>query len=461
MTIKKEIKKKSIWLITDEKNLPIKEKRFRSIVRTKNFPNNFIFKFDENLFISLHLINSSTLLEFNHNLTWVGVKLFNYCVSGDYEIVNPEVIDKPENIYLGWCLGNYEFLRFKSKSKEKKEVKLLNVKDEQISEALAISLVRDLINIPANKLGPSELQKEARKLFSKSATKITEIKGNDLMKKFPLIYNVGKGAEKNKAPIFSEFIWDSKRKKSKKNIVLIGKGVCFDTGGLNLKLGSGMNLMKKDMGGAANCIGLAKMLVQKKIDINLKLLLPLVENSLSSKAMRPSDIIRSRKGLYIEIGDTDAEGRLILADALTYACESKPDLIIDMATLTGASRVALGTDVPSFFSNNDFIAEKLIKFSKICGDPLWRLPLWQNYLVQLKSNHADLNNIGNSFGGAITAALFLEKFVEKNIPWVHIDLMAWSLNKNLTSYIGGEAMGIRSLLRLIEYFSKTNLKMQH
>ena len=152
---------------------------------------------------------------------------------------------------------------------------------------------------------------------------------------------------------------------------------------------------------------------------------------------------------------------MILADALTYACESKPDLIIDMATLTGASRVALGTDVPSFFSNNDFIAEKLIKFSKICGDPLWRLPLWQNYLVQLKSNHADLNNIGNSFGGAITAALFLEKFVEKNIPWIHIDLMAWSLNKNLTSYIGGEAMGIRSLLRLIQYFSKTNLKMQH
>lgn len=454
MTIKKEIKRKLIWLIDNEKNLPIKEKSFKAIIREKNFPNDFIFKFDKKIFISLHLINSSNLLEFNHNLTWVGVKLFNYCISGHYEIVNPEVIGRPENIYLGWCLGGYEFAKFKSKSKEKKEVKLFNIKDEQVSEAQAISLVRDLINIPANKLGPSELQKEARKLFSKSATKITEIKGNDLMKKFPLIYNVGKGAEKSKAPIFSEFVWDSKRKKSRKNIVLVGKGVCFDTGGLNLKLGSGMNLMKKDMGGAANCIGLAKMLVQKKIDINLKLLLPLVENSLSSKAMRPSDIIKSRKGLYIEIGDTDAEGRLILADALTYASESKPDLIIDMATLTGASRVALGTDVPSFFSNNELVAEKLIEFSKICGDPLWRLPLWQNYLVQLKSNHADLNNVGNSFGGAITAALFLEKFVDKNIPWIHIDLMAWSLNKNLTSYIGGEAMGIRSLFALIEKISK-------
>jgi leucyl aminopeptidase len=455
MTIKKEIKTTCIYLINDEKNFPIKGKGSKTKIREKSFPNNFIFEFDEKIFVSLYLIKDSTLLEFNHNLIWVGVKLFKFCVNRNYEIINPKVIDRPENIYLGWCLGNYNFLRFKSGFKEKKEAKLLNIKDDQITDAKAISLVRDLINTPANIQGPSEFQKEARKLFSKSATKITEIKGNDLMKKFPLIYNVGKGAEKRKAPIFSEFVWESKRKKSKKNIVLIGKGVCFDTGGLNLKLGSGMNLMKKDMGGAANCLGLTKMLIEKKIDINLKLLLPLVENSLSSKAMRPSDIIKSRKGLYIEVGDTDAEGRLILADALTYACESKPDLIIDMATLTGASRVALGTDVPTFFSNNEIISEYLIKFSNSCGDPVWQLPLWKNYSSQLKSNHADTSNIGNSnFGGAITAALFLEKFVNKDIPWIHIDLMAWSLNKNLTSYIGGEAMGIRSLLKLIEFISK-------
>ncbi len=454
MTIKKEINKKLIWLINDKKKLPIDKKEFRDKLEGKKFPSNFIFEFEKKIFICTYLFEDLTQLEFNYNLVWVGVKLFNFCTKKNYEIVNSEVLDRPENIYLGWCLGSYNFSKFKSGVKQNKKVKLLNVTDDQAFDAKVIKLVRDLINIPANKLGPREIQNEARKLFSESTVQIQEIKGKVLMKEFPLIFNVGNGAEKNKAPIFSEFTWKDKRKKFKKSVILIGKGVCFDTGGLNLKLGSGMQLMKKDMGGAANCIGLAKMLIEKKINIDLKLLLPLVENSLSSKAIRPSDIIKSRKGLYVEIGDTDAEGRLILADALTYACESKPDLIIDMATLTGASRVALGTDVPSFFSNNDKIAENLVKCSNFCGDPLWRLPLWHNYSNQLESNHADTSNIGNSFGGAITAALFLEKFVDKDIPWIHIDLMAWSLNKNLTSYVGGEAMGIRSLLKLIEHFSK-------
>ncbi len=454
MTIKKEIKKKSICLIDDQTNFQNDIENFKTKVDGKSFPNDFIFEFDEKVYVCLNLIKSSSILEFNHNLIWTGVKLFNFCAKTNYEIVNPEIIDMPQNIFLGWCLGNYNFLNFKSEKEKNKKPKLLNITNDQILEARAICLVRDLINMPANILGPSEIQKETQRLFSKSITEVIVIKGKDLKKKFPLIYNVGRGAEKKKKPLFSEFIWKSKKKKLKKNIVLIGKGVCFDTGGLNLKLGSGMNLMKKDMGGAANCVGLAKMLIDKKIDINLKLLLPLVENSLSSKALRPSDIIKSRKGLFIEIGDTDAEGRLILADALTYASEFKPDLIIDMATLTGASRVALGTDVPSFFSNNDNLAEDLIKFSKLYGDPLWRLPLWKNYFNQLRSNHADMSNIGSGFGGAITAALFLEKFVDKDIPWIHIDLMAWSLNKNLTSYIGGEAMGIRSLFYLIENIAK-------
>ena len=213
--------------------------------------------------------------------------------------------------------------------------------------------------------------------------------------------------------------------------------------------------MKKDMGGAANCIGLSRMLIKQKIEINLRLLLPIVENSLSSKAFRPSDIIKSRSGIFVEIGDTDAEGRLILADALSYASETKTDLIIDMATLTGASRVALGTDVPSFFSNKKEISRKLIEFSEITGDPLWELPLWKNYEGQLESHHADIKNIGNSsFGGAITAALFLQKFVTSDIPWIHIDLMAWNLNSKISSYYGGEAMGIRALFKLIEFLSK-------
>jgi len=213
-----------------------------------------------------------------------------------------------------------------------------------------------------------------------------------------------------------------------------------------------MSLMKKDMGGAANCIGLAKLIGNYELDIDLRLLLCLVENSISKKSIRPSDIIKSRGGSFIEIGDTDAEGRLILADAISYACENKPDLIIDMATLTGASRVAMGIEVPSFFCNDDDLAMKLIECSKKTGDPLWQLPLWQNYSSQLKSTHADFKNIGNSvFGGAITASLFLEKFI-KDTSWIHIDLMAWTKANQFSSYEGGEAMGIRALLELIKQF---------
>ena len=213
-----------------------------------------------------------------------------------------------------------------------------------------------------------------------------------------------------------------------------------------------MSLMKKDMGGAANCIGLAKLISDYELDIDIRLLLCLVENSISKKSIRPSDIIKSREGSFIEIGDTDAEGRLILADAISYACENKPDLIIDMATLTGASRVAMGIEVPSFFCNNDNLSMKLIKCSQKTGDPLWQLPLWQNYSDQLDSAHADFKNIGNGvFGGAITASLFLEKFI-KDIPWIHIDLMAWTRANQFSSYEGGEAMGIRALLELIKQF---------
>ena len=240
------------------------------------------------------------------------------------------------------------------------------------------------------------------------------------------------------------------KKKAKKKIFLIGKGVSFDTGGLNIKTGTGMSLMKKDMGGAANCIGLAKLVSDFDLNVDLTLLLCLVENSISKKSIRPSDIIKSRNGSYVEIGDTDAEGRLILADAISYACEKKADLIIDMATLTGASRVAMGTQVPSFFCNDDNLAMQLIDMSQKTGDPVWQLPLWENYSSQLNSAHADFKNIGNSmFGGAITAALFLQKFV-KNVPWIHIDLMAWTRGSKFSSYEGGEAMGIRALLELIK-----------
>ena len=213
--------------------------------------------------------------------------------------------------------------------------------------------------------------------------------------------------------------------------------------------------MKKDMGGAANCIGLSKLLIHEDTNVDLKLLLCLVENSVSSKSMRPSDIVKSRKGTFVEIKDTDAEGRLIMADALAYACEFNPDLIIDLATLTGASKSCFGTRGTKFFCNDKFISQKLIKSSEAVGDPLWELPLWKNYTSLLKSQHADISNISSGpFGGAITAALFLEEFVSKNIPWIHIDMMAWTNGNSFCSYQGGEAMGIRALSHFLKEISK-------
>lgn len=452
MTIKKETKISQVWLLRNGNETPIKKPKFEKLKKIKSFPNDLISLEEGNIYIFLDSLNNFTKQEFNHNLIWVGVKLYNFCSEKNYEIMNPDIIDKFENILLGWYLGQYQFRMYKSKISIPRKKILLNLTKKVKVEFETISLVRDLINMPANHLGPLEIYKQAQKIFKNTSEKNLLIKGKKLEKEFPLINIVGRGAEKKKEPLLCGFSWF--KKKAKKKIVLIGKGVSFDTGGLNVKLGSGMSLMKKDMGGAANCIGLAKMLVDNKININLTLLLPLVENSISEKSMRPSDIVKSRNGTFIEIGDTDAEGRLILSDAISYACELKPDLIVDMATLTGASRVGLGTDVPSFFSNNDLIAKRLISCSEETGDPLWRLPLWKNYQVQLNSNHADLKNIGNSgFGGAITAALYLEKFIEKKVNWIHVDLMAWNTNKSLTSYIGGEAMGIRAIKKFItDYF---------
>ena len=311
-----------------------------------------------------------------------------------------------------------------------------------------IFLTRDLINSPANIVKPSILEELCKKLAKLHNAKFKVIKDNNLEINFPLIHTVGRAAEDKPRLIEISHI----KNKSFPNITIIGKGVTFDSGGLDLKPPKAMELMKKDMGGAANCIGLAKLFSDVGIQVDLHLLLCLVENSISKKSMRPSDIVKRREGSFVEIGDTDAEGRLILADAITYASESKPDLIDDMATLTGASRLAMGIEVPSFFCNDDDLAMKLIDSSRRTGDPLWQLPLWDNYSSQLNSEHADFKNIGNSvFGGAITAALFLQKFA-KNTPWIHIDLMAWTRANKYSSYEGGEAMGIRALLDFFKRF---------
>ncbi len=410
-----------------------------------------VSKTEERVLINLKKISNLNILQKNNRLLLVGLAIRKSLKSGNFfiEYFGCKKTDI-NNFFIGWHLAEYSFDKFKSKKKTEKNNAKIHFESSSEIKSITESYfyVRDLINTPANILGPKEIYNSAKKYLKKFD--VVNLKfGKSLENNFPLISAVGIGASANRQPIFCEF---KSKTKYKKKIVLIGKGVSFDTGGLNIKTGTGMSLMKKDMGGAANCIGLAKLVSDVGIQMNLHLLLCLVENSISKKSMRPSDIVKSREGSFVEIGDTDAEGRLILADAITYASESKPDLIVDMATLTGASRVAMGLEVPSFFCNDDDLAMKLIDSSKKTGDPLWQLPLWDNYSNQLNSEHADFKNIGNSvFGGAITAALFLQKFV-KNTPWIHIDLMAWTRANKYTSYEGGEAMGIRALLDFFKRF---------
>ena len=449
MTIKKKKNREIFFSFETKDSL---SKKFKTKF---SFPHKYILEEDGDIFIFLHNFSEFSDLEKNYFMVLIGLKLFEFSKEFNYKINNLKNKNFLENISLGWNLGKYKFERFKSKKIIYKHKKNLDISNISKSLSEIIFLVRDLINTPANYLGPREIQDFAYNHLKEIVDSKKVFKNLMLKKKFPLIYAVGKGAEKRKQPIFSEFNWKNKTKGYKKKIYLVGKGVSFDTGGLNLKSGSGMILMKKDMGGAANCIGLSKLIIDQNINIDLTLLLCLVENSVSSKSMRPSDIIKSRSGLFVEIKDTDAEGRLIMADALSYASESKPDLIIDLATLTGASRVALGLEVPSFFCNDKSLSQKLIQASETCGDPLWELPLWKNYSSLLNSQHADLSNIGiGSFGGAITAALFLQKFVGKDVPWIHIDMMSWTSGSVFSSYQGGEAMAIRALSLFLKEISK-------
>ncbi|MFL2660712.1 MAG: M17 family metallopeptidase [Alphaproteobacteria bacterium] len=444
---RKQIKKIPISIFFSKDQVPKDYKNFFF----EEYASYSICKSDDRVCVDLSKLSGLNDLQKNYKLLLIGQAIKNSCNSGDF-FVDYFGCKKTDikNFFLGWSLADYSFEKYKSKKKRKNDSKIFhNFEKEVKSVCKSYFYTRDLINTPANILGPYEILQSAKK-FLKKFTFVDSVSGPKLEKSFPLIAAVGQGADKGKQPILGEFRF--KKKMSKKKVFLIGKGVSFDTGGLNIKTGSGMSLMKKDMGGAANCIGLAKLVSDFDLNIDLTLLLCLVENSISKRSIRPSDIIKSREGSYVEIGDTDAEGRLILADAISYACEKKPDLIIDMATLTGASRVAMGTEVPSFFCNDDELAMKLIDISKKTGDPLWQLPLWENYSGQLNSAHADFKNIGNTmFGGAITAALFLEKFV-KNIPWIHVDLMAWTRANKYSSYEGGEAMGVRALLGLIKKF---------
>jgi len=347
---------------------------------------------------------------------------------------------------LAFATGAYQFTRYRKG--ESRKVRLVLPKgvdgDDVTQIAEGVALARDLINTPANDLGPDELEAAARKLASAHGAKIHVTGGEKLAKEFPLIHAVGMGSPR--APRLIDITWG---KEKDPKVTLVGKGVCFDTGGLDIKPSSGMLNMKKDMGGAASVLGLAHMVMASKMKLRLRVLIPAVENSVSGKSFRPRDVYASRKGLTVEIGNTDAEGRLVLADALTLACEDKPALLADFATLTGAARVALGASLPAMFSNDDRLAADMAKFGLAENDPVWRLPLWQPYEAQLDSRVSDINNIGSDgFGGAIIAALFLKKFVD--VPsWVHFDIFAWTPSARPGRPEGGELMAARALYKVL------------
>jgi len=345
---------------------------------------------------------------------------------------------------LGWALGSYCFDRYKKVDRSPATLVWPEKcdRDHVCRTAEATFLVRDLINTPAADNGPEELANTGVELFKKYKGQSKVIVGDDLLKKnFPAIHAVGRASDR--APRLFDGTWGQK---NAPKVTLIGKGVCFDTGGLNLKSAVGMKNMKKDMGGAALVFGLASMIMDAKLPVRLRVLVPAVENSVAGNAMRPLDVIETRKGLTIEIGHTDAEGRVILADALAEACDEAPDVMIDFATLTGAARVALGTDLPALFCNDDKLAQGLLKSSIAENDPLWRLPLWAPYRKMVEGKVADVTNSPDGgYAGAITAALFLEAFVEKRQPWAHIDVMAWNIQSQPGRPEGGEAMGLRAV----------------
>lgn len=368
---------------------------------------------------------------------------------GTYRLESPLSEHNAERMLLGWLLGSYRFSRYKDDGKLFPELlPPLGANYKKIrAHAEAIYMARDLINTPANDMGPAELASACAKVAKAFGAQCNEIIGEELLKKnYPAIYTVGKASERS--PRLIDLRWGNPRHPK---ITLVGKGVCFDSGGLDIKTSSGMKLMKKDMAGAACALALAQMIMEAQLPVRLRVLIPAVENSISGNAYRPLDVIPTRKGLTIEIGNTDAEGRIILCDALFEACTEKPDLLLDFATLTGAARTALGVDIPALFTQNDKLAADVARHSIKEHDPIWRLPLWHGYRKMLDSSVADLNSAPDSpYAGAITAALYLNEFVNSSICWAHIDMMAWNLSSRPGRPEGGDIMAIRAFYAFIE-----------
>ncbi len=355
----------------------------------------------------------------------------------------------PALAVLGWLLSAYRFDHYRG-GNGKERPRLCPPEgvdtDSLLAQARAIFFGRNLINTPALDLGPAELASHARALAEEFGATFEEITGAKLKRGFPMVHAVGMAAADERAPR----LIDLRRGDAGPRVTLVGKGVCFDTGGLDIKPASAMRLMKKDMGGAAAALACARMIMEHDLPVRLRVLVPAVENAVSGPAFRPGDVLRSRKGLTVEVGNTDAEGRLVLADALAAADEDEPDLIVDFATLTGAARVALGPQLPAMFTDDDALAAHLADIATRLDDPLWRLPLWKPYLDDLRSDIADTNNIAaNGFAGAVTAALFLSRFVERARTWLHLDIFGWNPKARPGRPGGGEVQGARAVFGYI------------
>ncbi|MCA3739671.1 MAG: leucyl aminopeptidase family protein [Phenylobacterium sp.] len=369
---------------------------------------------------------------------------------GDFRLEGKPGDMEPTEAALAFALGLYRFERYRRRDAAPPRLVTPGADEAQVANlAGACALAKDLINTPANDLGPAELEGAARELAGRFGAQIEVITGDELLTKgYPAVHAVGRAAAPGREPRMIEITWGEA---GRPGVALVGKGVVFDTGGLDLKPSAGMRLMKKDMGGAAHVLALGAMVMEACLPVRLSVLIPAVENAVSGDAMRPGDVLATRKGLSVEVGNTDAEGRLILADALTRASELSPDLTLDLATLTGAARVALGPQLPPFFTDDEDLAAAIEAGARKASDPVWRLPLWKGYLASLETEIADLKNDPDAWAqaGAMTAALFLQKFAPAG-AWAHFDIFAWNPRAQPGYPVGGEAQAILGLFAMLK-----------
>ena len=366
--------------------------------------------------------------------------------AGDWAVAAPLGADEQAALELGWGMGSYRFTRYRKPARL--PARLLSATPDADAQAVldAVLRVRDWVNTPTEDMGPQQLEDIARELAAAHGAQVQVIAGDALLEaNYPTLHAVGRAS--HRAPRIIELSWGDE---THPRLVLVGKGVCFDTGGLDLKGADGMRNMKKDMGGAAHALALAGLVMARKLPVRLSLLVPAVENAVGPNALRPGEVVITRAGISVEIDNTDAEGRLILCDALARAGELQADAILDFATLTGAARVALGPDMPALFANDDTLANAWQSAGAVVRDPVWRMPLWRPYLRYLNSHVADLANAGSRMAGAVTAALYLERFVPPRTPWAHLDTYAWTDADRPGHPAGGEALGLRAAWAMLK-----------